>query len=125
MEKGLLCGLIDDYPSFDYSCEKYVRDEKKWEEEELNRKIREEEELYENTGGLSTVGIKSSLVAGIIIMALAVLLQVALLSINRISLWLILLFIGGVVLTVKGAVMDTRKRKKKAMSRQLLDQFED
>lgn len=125
MQNGLLCGLINDYPSFEYSCEKYLRDEKKWEEEQALKKEREEEELYQNTGGLSTIGIKSSVVAGIMIMIIAVLLQLLLLSIDRISLWLIFLFLGGMALTIKGAFMDVKKRRKKALNKEVLDRFDD
>ena len=100
---GIICGLTNAKPTFSDTCPDYLRNEKAYERRQKDIKRYEYAELKEATGGLNVIGIKSSIVAGAIFIAVSLIGSFFLLTqAGRISLWLFALFIFGFVLIVRG-----------------------
>lgn len=110
LKEGIVCSLTKRKPEFESTCPTYEMDEVAFKERKEQVEHMEAHELSEATGGLSKVGIKTPEVAGIIIMAGSFGLSLLLLfGMGRISLWLIISFVFGVIIFVRGIVNRSKK----------------
>jgi Flp pilus assembly protein TadB len=122
--KGVVCGLTDEKPDYVGSCEKYLRDERAYARRQTELADRKAANERDATAGLSRIGIKNPLVAGIILTALALIVNVSVLLLwGVVSLWLILFLIGAIFVLVK-ALADRSKHQRKAAEHLLDDDLE-
>lgn len=67
-EKGLVCGLTDEYADFEDSCESFTQDVELMRKNQIKRKEERKEMMQSDfTFGLSRFGIKNGFVAGFLL----------------------------------------------------------
>jgi len=124
-KKGIVCSLTGDWATFNPTCPDYQRDEEAYAQRQEELARIHEEELSEGTLGMSKLGIKSKIGAGIVLMIGGIVWLVAgALYMDRIFFYPIFMIGGGVFVFFKG-MSDKNKarkrRKRKEMSRDILD----
>lgn len=125
-QKGIVCGLTDDKPAFIGTCDSFEIDEERsrkyLKDQALKEEARKEAEQYEQTNGMSQMGVKRGSVAGVILMVLAVLWFFGgIIYLNRIFFYPPILFIVGLVAMIKGIIKERETKNKSLMNRDLLD----
>lgn len=125
-DKGVVCGLTKEKPGFIGKCKDYSGNEELIEARRLHLETLKNTEESESTGGLNGLGVKDPVMAGIILTVLFFILNIILLSYNRISFWLIALLIFGVVVLVKGIITKRKNiAKRKGLKNTLDGEFLD
>lgn len=104
-KKGIICQLTNDVASFDHTCPEFDEDPTLKRKSELSDEARRIEKTRESTFGLSSFGIKSGTIAGIVYILLGIAsIVLTIFVLDFISLWSIVLLIIGIVLIVKSAI---------------------
>lgn len=70
-QQGIICSLTKERASFDDSCKDFNVDDRENTNLELRKEIERKEQLHSDTYGLSKLGIKSGILAGVIIQGVA------------------------------------------------------
>ncbi|MCB9189070.1 MAG: hypothetical protein H6599_07285 [Flavobacteriales bacterium] len=103
LQRGVVCGLTDDYATFDADCEDYNVDHDAYEkqkEKDDARRLAKEKEL---TGGLNAIGIRNGIAAGIIITSVGVLWLIIEIVVSGFPSWIsAIISLFGIVTLVKG-----------------------
>ena len=103
MKKGLICSLTGEWADFDPLCDNYEPDQKAFDSRAVKRALLAEEQLASDTSGLSRFGIKNGIVAGIILIIIAIAwFVVGIVSLNRIFLYPFGLVVLGIIAIIKG-----------------------
>ena len=119
--KGIYCSLTGEKGVFLVECSKYQKDEKAYENWINTKKKNERRELIEKTGGLSTLGINSGILAGIVYIAFMFILELCILFyFKRIAVIPVMLMFFGAVLTFRGL----KSRAKKGKPNDIIDNFQ-
>jgi len=112
-KQGIICSLTNTLADFDENCESFKEDTKEAESIKIQEGLIKKEAQKTSTLGLSVIGIKSGVLAGIIVIIGAITWFIAGLISGYIFFYPPLLFILGVVIFVKG-LMNVKRRKMKA-----------
>lgn len=119
--KGIYCKLTGEKGVFFGECAQYEKDEKVFEEWIAKKRKNERRELIERTGGLSTLGIQSGILAGIVYVLTMILLEVLLVFyFRRFAVIPVVLFFFGCGLTVRGII----NRPKIPKHNDIIDNFQ-
>lgn len=120
-KSGIICSLTKEKPNYLSQCSSYNRNDSEYLARQLELKTIDERQKSESTGGLSAIGIKNPILAGIIITLVFIILNVILLiGFQRISLWLIALLIFGIIILINGIIS---KSKREIKNDNILDKF--
>ena len=112
-QKGIVCSLTEEWADFERECEHYEEDVEASARKKRIQEAKDENDLEKSTGGLSRVGIKNQAIAGVIIMIGGLVwLFLGITELNRIFFYAIILFGFGVVIFVRGLIVEKRKRDK-------------
>lgn len=112
MQKGIVCSLTNEQATFDDECKDFEADldaQKVEQDKELEKQKIEEREL---TGGLNSVGIKSGIAAGIILIILGIAWLIGgLLFLDRLFIYSFFVIISGIIALAKGISKEREKAK--------------
>ncbi|MEX2483554.1 MAG: hypothetical protein WED10_03300 [Brumimicrobium sp.] len=118
---GVICSLTSDVATFDQSCKDFSVDEKM----ELSMKRQEAdvigEEVHSDSLGLSIIGIKNGIIAGIIVIIGAIVWLGIGLSYQRLFFYPIILFLIGVIALIKGIVKQQKSIAAKKVAETVID----
>lgn len=110
---GIICSLTNASADFDQTCDSFKVDVKEAESIKIQEDLIKKEAQKSSTLGLSAIGIKSGVLAGIIAIVGAVIWFIVGLVNGYIFFYPPILFILGIVIFVKG-LMNEKRRKIKA-----------
>jgi hypothetical protein len=120
-KRGIVCNLTDAKPEWDHTCPEYERNEKQFIAHELNLKKQAEMQASDDTMGLSAVGIKNGILAGIIVIIGGIVWLVAGIYYDLIFIYPFILIVFGVVILLRGILKQRNKIKKKKSAVDVLD----
>ncbi|PHR46365.1 MAG: hypothetical protein COA32_10950 [Fluviicola sp.] len=112
-KQGIVCSLTNAPADFDESCESFKEDAKEAKSIKVQEELIKKDAQSSNTLGLSVIGIKSGVAAGIIAILGALVWFIIGLMSGYIFFYPPLLFILGVIVLIKG-LNNMKKRKLKA-----------
>ena len=97
-QKGIVCSITNEYATFDDLCKDYVEDPIAKEEIEKKKLLLKNQEIEEESLGLSFLGVKNGIIAGQIAIFGAILWFIlGIIYLNRIFFYpFILIIIGGI-----------------------------
>ena len=98
---GFHCGLTSKAPSFTQECSDFDIDKDRVAQFSAINHLKAETELEKETGGLSKYGINNGIIAGLVLMGLAIVWLVVGLFVGYLFYYPFILFIIGMVLILK------------------------
>jgi hypothetical protein len=117
--KGIICSLTKEQATFVGNCVEFHEDEKEAQIQEDKKIIIQKEKELDDSFGLSRIGIKNGVVAGIIVVIAAIIWFVlGLIYFDVIFFFPPVLLVFGVLTLINGV---KKERKKKAFNNQILD----
>ncbi|MFT5858812.1 MAG: hypothetical protein ACI865_000905 [Flavobacteriaceae bacterium] len=124
-KSGIICALTNEQAKFSGTCKDFVEDAKLTERVELSKKAKAETALIERTYGLSSLGVKNGVSAGIIWITIGfVSTGVVIYLFQVISFWTVLIIVFGIVITAisaKASAAENVKKKRRSVGHDLLD----
>lgn len=103
LQKGIICGLTDEYATFETDCEEYAVDHDAYEKQKEKDDARRLDKEKELTGGLNAIGIRNGIAAGIIFTAAGLLLLIFDITISGFPGWIsTIIFLFGIIVLIKG-----------------------
>ena len=121
LKRGVVCNLTDAKPDWDFSCDKYDRNDGLYRNHLIQKEKENKLEAESATLGFSQVGIKSGIVAGMIVMVLSIVWLLVGLSFNWIFYYPFILFIFGAIAFVRGIIKRKKRKAKTKSSVEILD----
>lgn len=121
--KGIICGITQDLATFDHICSDFDEDPLLKRRSELSNQAKKLEATRESTFGLSSLGIKSGLAAGIVYIVLGIgTVFLTAVTLELITIWSFVLVIIGIILIVKTAIKRSKDKKLRTNHLDLLDE---
>lgn len=121
-KKGVVCSLTNEHAAFEDTCPDFEADPKVVHQYKKEQEVKQAAQQKEDTMGLSQFGVKNGFIAGIIVMAAAILWFVlGLVYLNRIFFYPLILFGFGVFIMAKGANKQREERENNTDDDSLLD----
>jgi hypothetical protein len=118
-QKGIICSLTKEQATFVGNCVEFHEDEKEAQIQENKKVITQKEKELDDSFGLSRIGIKNGIIAGIIVIIAAVLWFIlGLLYFDVVFFFPPVLLVFGVLTLINGIKKD---KKKKVNNNQILD----
>lgn len=119
---GMVCSLTQERATFENTCADFDEDPKEARMIEIKAKNRVSEIEHEESMGLSVIGIKNGMWAGIIVMSAALLwLVLGLILLDRIFLYSFVLFAFGVLAFANGLKKRNQLKRRIVSDKDLLD----
>lgn len=123
-KRGVVCNLTDDKPTWDFSCPDYERNEARYNDHLAKKKEEEAIQASNNTMGLSKIGIRNGIVAGIIILAAATTWFIWGLTVDIIFFYPIILFVFGMIILIRGIIKQKQQKARTRSSSEILDSID-
>ena len=124
MKKGLICSLTKEHAAYEEpECSNFNFDQVAADKKAVSDALRKEDAENSATLGLAKFGIKNQIVAGILIITVALSWLIIGISNNLIFYYPIILLIAGLVVTIRGLITENKKvkAKKDNSSSEILD----
>lgn len=110
---GIVCGLTNLKPDFEYECKDYLEDGVAARAEQRKIEDLKKEEELAATGGLSNIGITNGYLAGVIIFIVFIAINLlTIIAFDRIFLYTLIL----PIVSILGFIHQFKKNKKKEIS---------